>query len=79
MKAVQGEETCIFLGSFKVETNSNTVSAGGRDAKELTVSLTSRQVEDFYIIFSTPVTTPAIRSCSTLSCLPSELNCDNPE
>lgn len=52
MKAVQGEETCIFLGSFKVETNSNTVSAGGRDAKELTVSLTSRQVEDFYIIFS---------------------------
>lgn len=70
------ERTSVFQGSFEAETNSNTLSSGGRGAKELVLSVTSPQVEYFSIIFQTPVTAPA-----TKSLLPEQpqLNCDNPD
>lgn len=59
------ERSSIVRGSFKAETNSNTLSSGGRGAKELAFSVTSLQVEDFSTHFLTPVATPATRSCSS--------------
>lgn len=59
------ERSSIVQGSFEVETNSNTLSSGGRGAKELAFSVTSLQGEDFSTLFPTPIAIPATRSCSS--------------